>query len=96
MSPIVAYHATRSACRRSILQRGLLGNQPNKSRPFGVYVFNDDFGHGARHWVRWSYSHRQDLWRVTYIGPVRIDEYVTNGMILLDSPVTHVELIAGI
>jgi hypothetical protein len=97
MSPLVAYHATRRACRDSILRNGLLGNSPNGGRPFGVYVFRVDGGldHVCRNSrLAWDVARAQDLWQVAYIGPVMLDRYVLNAAILL-APATHVTLVAG-
>lgn len=93
MSPILAYHATNSKCRKSIAEKGLLGASPTCGRPFGCYVFADEFQHPARAQLWWTRSIRGDLWRVAYIGPLAIDPYVVNGMILLDPPIEHVELV---
>lgn len=97
MSPIVAYHVTRAACRESIQANGLLPNQPTKARPYGVYVFR--FDGSFHHWTwesrtEWTFYHNQDLWCVSYIGPLMLDQYVSNAMILLDV-VDHVSLVTG-
>lgn len=97
MSPIVGYHCTRNACRESIRQNGLLGAQPTKARPWGVYVFRADgeFDHPTRDSLsEWTHYHGQDLWRVAYIGPSMPDQYVLNALIFL-GPVEHVTLVTG-
>ena len=99
MSPLVAYHATNPKCRESILRRGLLPAQPQKGRPFGVYVFRDDdafnhptFSRGGR--LIWVVGGGQDIWEAAYIGPLTPDQYVINGMVFL-GPVHHVTLVTG-
>lgn len=97
MSPLVAYHATRPACRASIAEHGLLPNSPKGARPYGVYVFrsDDEFAHVGRNTrAEWDHHPRQDLWEVAYIGRLMPDRYVLNGMILLGT-VTHVTLVTG-
>lgn len=97
MSPIVAYHVTRPACRESIIAHGLLPNQPTKARPYGVYAFRSDgsFDHiGWNSSCEWDPHHGQDLWLAAYIGPLMIDQYVLNGFIFL-GPVDHVTLVTG-
>lgn len=96
MSPLVACHATRNACRHGIQAFGLL---PNKlpGRPYGVYVFRSDHGFDHLGWnsrCEWTVTPGQDLWRVAYIGPVMEDQYVCNALILLDT-VDHVTLVTG-
>lgn len=96
MSPVVAYHVTRSACRSSIRTYGLLPASPMK-RPFGVYVFRDDDSFAHVTWestAEWTYYHGQDLWEVAYIGPMMLDQYVLNALIFL-GPVDHVSLVTG-
>lgn len=66
-------------------------------RPYGVYAFRDDgsfnhLGYNSRAiWERWDNA---DLWEIAYIGPLMIDQYVLNGMILLGT-VDHVTLVTG-
>jgi hypothetical protein len=100
MSPLVAFHATRRACRDTIQRFGLLPSRPTQLQPYGVYVFNDDLEHptwsrGSRP-VVWAPSTRLDVWQVTYIGPMRPDHLVSNGMVFL-YPVTpnEVTLVTG-
>lgn len=93
MSPLVAYHVTRTACRDSIQEYGLLPNRL-PGRPYGVYVFrgDDSFDHlGWNSTCVWHDSPASDLWEVTYIGPLMPDRYVLNAMILL-GVVDHVHL----
>ena len=85
--------------RESILKLGLIAGEPWQGRPHGVYVFNDDYGHPTysrgRYTCRWSWlpEARSDLFRVAYIGRMMEDEYVENGIVLLDSvPPEHVQL----
>lgn len=97
MSPLVAYHVTRKACRASIEENGLLCNRPTKARPFGVYVFRWDRSFEHVTWEsrsEWTFYHGQDLWEVAYIGPLMPDQYVFNALILL-RPATHVTLVTG-
>jgi len=99
MSPLVAYHATNRFYRDSIRQRGLIGAQPNPSRPFGVYVYcmNGELDHPIRvrgNRIEWTHSRGSDVWRVAYIGPLTPDAYVTNGMVCLFDP-EHVTLVIG-
>ena len=100
MSPLVAYHATRRACRESISQRGLIASEPTLQQPVGVYVFRHDHRHGAvmrgGPVATWDYAPRQDLWQVAYIGPLMLDRFVSNGFILLKSvPPSEVTLVTG-
>lgn len=97
MSPLVAYHVTRNACRESIRRHGLLPGHDRRGRPFGVYVFRGDnsFDHlciNSR--TEWTRAPRQDLWRVAYIGPLTHDAYVLNGFVLLGT-VDNVTLVTG-
>lgn len=97
MSPIVGYHATRDACRRSIKRDGLIAMMPTGYRPMGVYVFRDDgsFDHpGFNSKCVWEWEPRQDLWEAAYIGPLMEDEYVLNALIFLEN-VEHVTLVTG-
>lgn len=97
MSPVVAYHATRAACRDSIHAYGLLANRPTQARPFGVYVFRTDDSFAHVTWesdTEWGSWYGQDLWEVTYIGPMMLDQYVLNALILLGR-VEHVSLVTG-
>ena len=97
MSPLVAYHATRRACRDSILQNGLLCDRPTGKRPFGVYVFREDgsLDHsGMNTRTVWESHRAQDLWEVSYIGPIAPDRFVLNAVILLQ-PATQVTLVTG-
>lgn len=97
MSPIVGYHATREACRASIREIGLLCSQPQRGRPFGVYVYRDDgsFDHlGWNSLCVWDCGPKEDLWECAYIGPLTEDTYVLNAMIFLE-PVKHVTLVTG-
>lgn len=100
MSPLIAYHATRRACRESILRNGLLCSRPRPflgvHHPFGVYVFREDgsFDHPCMSRTVWGHAPRQDLWEVAYIGPMMTDPYVLNAVILL-LPADHVTLMAG-
>lgn len=82
-------HASHRKCRESIYRRGLLPSQPNPSRPYGVYIFREDGGfdhpmRGSR--LMWGWGAGQDVWRVGYFGPLTIDEYVGNALVLLESP----------
>lgn len=95
MSPIVGYHATRECCRPSIRQYGLVPAQPQKGRPFGVYVFRDDegFDHvGYNSRTVWEHHPKLDLWECTYIGPIVPDRYVLNALVFLEH-VEHVTLV---
>jgi hypothetical protein len=99
MSPLVAYHATNRRSRTSIANRGLFPAMPAIGRPFGVYVFREDdavthsiFSRTQR--LRWTSDRGQDVWEVSYIGPITPDHYVENGLVLLGR-VTHVSLVAG-
>lgn len=97
MSPLVAYHATRMACRASIQENGLLPNRAKRGLPHGVYVFRADnsFSHvGYNSRSEWTRAPRQDLWEVAYIGPLTFDPYVLNGLVLLGK-VDHVTLVTG-
>lgn len=102
MSPLVAYHVTRTACRESIAQHGLLPNQPTKARPYGVYVFRDDGAFDHPGWDSRTVWARDfgpplgpDVWEVAYIGPLMVDQYVLNGMVLLGT-VDHVRLYGAV
>lgn len=100
MSPFVAYHATVFRHRESIRKYGLLAAGSNPER-FGVYVFREDYGHPTfsrtRACVRWGHWPPNDLWQVSYIGPMSPDHYVENGLILHYSvPPQHLVLITGI
>lgn len=97
MSPLVAYHVTRFACRKSISENGLLPNRPTGGRPYGVYVFRPDgaLDHGCKNsWTEWTLNDRQDMWEVAYIGPLMQDDYVLNAVILLGD-VDKVTLVTG-
>lgn len=97
MSPLVAYHATRRACRESIQRHGLLCDKPRGKRPFGVYVFREDGALDHLGWnsrAAWTTEKAQDVWEVAYIGPMMPDQYVLNAFILLQ-PATQVTLVAG-
>ena len=97
MSPLVAYHATNPKCRESIRDNGLLPSQPIMGRPHGVYVFRPDesFDHlGWNSHGMWDCAPGEDLWKVAYIGPLMIDQYILNAMILLGT-VDHVTLVTG-
>ncbi|MGH7240236.1 MAG: hypothetical protein ACREHG_09285 [Candidatus Saccharimonadales bacterium] len=102
MSPFIALHATRRACRHSILHLGLLRSQPNRGQPYGIYVYRQDDSIDHQVWLktfeaihcRWAGQPPQDIWMVAYIGPMCEDQYVTNGMVLLqDCP--QVTLVTG-
>lgn len=89
MSPFIAHHATRQACRDSIQREGILPSRPTALQPYGVYVFRDDTDIDHNTWsrgrcLRWAHDQRQDVWRVAYIGPMRPDHLVTNAMVLLE------------
>jgi hypothetical protein len=100
MSPFVAYHATRRACRESIQVYGLCPALPMHGRPFGVYVFSEHIRHnthskgrGARR-IRWSSGEGSDVWQVAYIGPLVTDTFIENAVVLLDRvPPLHVTLV---
>lgn len=97
MSPMIAYHVTRHACREAILRDGLLCDRPNKGQPFGVYVFREDgsLDHPGRNSkCFWTSERSQDVWEVAYIGPMIADQYVLNGYVLL-RPATMVTLVTG-
>jgi len=96
MVQIVGYHVTRTACRESIRQNGLLPNRPTQARPYGVYVFRMDggFDHAARNLTEWTHYHNQDMWEVPYCGPLTWDPYVLNALIFL-RPVERVTLVTG-
>lgn len=97
MSPIVGYHASRYACRDSIRRHGLLCSRPAKGQLVGVYVFRPDgsFNHPSRTFdLYWDERYGQDLWECAYIGPLAMDRFVINGMVLLH-PVQHVTLVTG-
>lgn len=97
MSPLVAYHATRPACREGIVTNGLLPSSYPRHRPYGVYVFRMDGSFDHLCWnsrTYWDASPRADVWQVAYIGPLMIDQYVQNGMILLGT-VDRVTLVTG-
>lgn len=88
MSPLIAYHATRRACRDSIQRDGLLCRSPAGGRPYGVYIFSDDLDHptfSRGRCLRWGSHPVQDLWQVAYIGRLTEDRYVENALICLDS-----------
>jgi len=104
MSPLIAYHSSSCCHRFGIRKYGLLPDQPNAGQPFGVYVFRDDYRHvttmrdrrrDRRYWVVWSHRPPADLWEVAYIGPLRPDPYVTNGLVLLEQP-QHVSLVSPV
>lgn len=86
MSPFIAYHATARRHRFGIRRYGLLPSEPGMEQPYGVYVFNDDFGHAtftrSLFVCRWSWWQPMDLWRVAYVGPLSPDRYVENGLVL--------------
>lgn len=71
------------------------------SRPYGVYVYNDDAPHPifARYaascwWGAWAPC---DLWQISYIGPISEDEYVENGYVLhLPVPSQNLTLITHV
>lgn len=103
MSPLVARHATVRQCRESIERNGLLASPSDHGRPCGVYVYSDDgsfdhptFSRGYYAVCRWSGPPPMDVWEVTYIGRVGVDQYVVNGLILTD-PIEpqHVTLVTG-
>lgn len=97
MSPLVAYHATRAACRESIRQHGLLPTGSHDGRPFGVYVFRPDseLDHPCKNSAcEWECHPRQDLWETAYIGPLAPDQYVLNAVILFGL-VDHVTLVTS-
>jgi hypothetical protein len=97
VSPIVGCHATRQACRESILRDGLIPAQPMMGRPYGVYMFRSDGGFDHLGWnskCEWEPNDHQDLWEGAYIGPLMLDQYVLNALIFL-GPVTHVTLVTG-
>jgi len=60
MVQIVGYHVTRTACRESIRQNGLLPNRPTQARPYGVYVFRMDGGFDHAIVVADRHSSRRD------------------------------------
>lgn len=98
MSPLVAYHSTYRRCRDSIMARGLIRSEPTMIQPYGVYVYGDDFGHPI--WSRsgkgvyWGSGPNNDVWQVSYIGPLCDDPLVANGMVLLkDVPPEQVTLV---
>lgn len=97
VSPIVGFHVTHKKCRDSIRQHGLLASRPSVEQPPGVYVFRldgalDHVGWNSR--SEWTVSHKQDLWAVSYIGPIMFDQYVLNGLVLLGN-CPHVTLLTG-
>lgn len=103
MSPLVAYHNSPRRYRDSINRYGLLPNKPSAAGCFGVYVFRDDYTHtvytthnrvARPYHLRWRHRNPDDLWEVAYIGPLRADRFVENGLVLLEQPqftslVTH-------
>lgn len=94
---LVAYHSTNRKNRDTIVEFSLLPAQPQRGRPFGVYVFREDFSFNHASWNSscwWSVAERADLWRVAYFGRACMDQYVINGMVLLDR-VTSVTLVTG-
>lgn len=100
MVQLVALHVTYVTRRESIRARGLLGAQPTKARPFGVYVFRDDgsLDHNTigSHRIHWSSERGSDTWQAVYCGPVMPDRYIVNGIILLeDVPPSDVSLVTG-
>lgn len=102
MSPFIAFHATRPACRDSIRKRGLLASRPARTQPFGVYVFadtirNNPFGmlYRSRR-TAWGSSDGQDVWQVAYVGTMMADRFVENAMVLTDTvPPEMVTLVTG-
>lgn len=100
MSPVIFYHSTLPRHRESIERLGLLPGLPHPAQYFGVYVYNDDFGHAThtkgsfRRAFRcyWAHGDGNDLWQVAYIGPMFEDQFVENGMVLEDTA-TQVTLV---
>jgi hypothetical protein len=89
MSPLVCYHSTARRHRESIVECGLLPNRPNVRQRFGVYAYCDDCIHVTRkraYWCRWDHRPPNDLWQVGYVGPLRPDPYVANGLVLFERP----------
>lgn len=76
---------------------GLLAGQPCRGRPFGVYVFANEFRHptfSRLGRVIWMHGEHQDLWSAAYIGPITEDQYVENGLVFLHAiPPEHVSLV---
>jgi hypothetical protein len=103
MSPLSLLHATRVTCRGSIRARGLVPNQPNPSRPYGVYTYSDGIvNRGSRCKSPdgtprlWGPSCHMDVWQVSYIGPCGPDVYISNGLILFDKVAPeYVTLVTG-
>lgn len=100
MSPFIAFHATGVRHRESIRKRGLLAGSMDH-RPFGVYVYRDDYGHPTfgrgSFSVRWGDGNGSDVWQVAHIGPMSEDHFVENGIILHDPvPPQHLTLITHI
>jgi hypothetical protein len=104
MSPLIFLHATAHRHRDSIREYGLLISRPNRGRPWGVYVFRDDYGHPSFSRSRtfpftcwWGWHPPSDLWQAAYIGPLSEDRYVENGWILHELvPPQHLSLITPI
>lgn len=93
MSPIILYHATSPRNRQSILYEGLVANPRRKGERHGVYAFSPDLRHDTDAYGEWAYGPSQDLWQIAYIGQLRPDMLIRNGVILPD--VTSVTLVTG-
>lgn len=104
MSPIVGFHATTRRCRDGIRKRGLIPSEPSMLQPFGVYVYRPDdefthpiFSRASRPvFTTWASDWPQDVWEVSYIGPLMPDHLVTNALVFLTTePITDITLITG-
>lgn len=97
MSPVLVYHTSPFRRRAGILRHGkIFPNEPSAAEPYGVYVYRDDGSWNHPTWnsrTVWT-AGRQDVWMIAYIGPIMMDKFVHNGMILLDVA-DHVTLTTG-
>ena len=103
VSPFVGYHAAHPLARNSILREGLVCGKltgrvvarPPDPHPWGVFVFNDDYENPTGWMGKWAKGPTQDLWSVSYIGPMCPDPLLRNAVILLADRVTTVTLVTG-
>lgn len=88
------YHATAQRNRASIREFGLLADY--NADDYGVFVFDPHMlnapGSTAQQ-CGWDSGPGQDLWKVTYCGPMLKDPCLVNAVIL--PSVTDVTLVTG-
>jgi hypothetical protein len=92
-------HATKPKHRDSIMGRGLQPHTPGRDgnwpffddeQPRGVYLFNPDIV--GRCESAWDLRSSEDLWSVSYFGPLQPDPLIGNAVIAPDPIVKGLRL----